>query len=173
MNIRLRPIRADELEALHPIAQNPDFSANTWAGFRPIANLAREHEESGLLGDDVGRLMVDAGGEAAGFVSYLKGRYGIRGDFYEIGIALLPDYRGKGIGWRAQAILAAYLFEHMPVQRIQAGTQTQNVAEQKALLKAGFQREGLIRSVEFRAGRWQDGVLFGRLRDDPYPELDN
>ncbi|MFD0518116.1 GNAT family N-acetyltransferase [Paractinoplanes durhamensis] len=75
------------------------------------------------------------------------------------------------IGWRAQALLTAYVFEHWPVQRVQAGTQVDNVAERKALLKAGFQQEGVLRSVEFRAGKWQDGVLFSRLRDDPYPEL--
>ncbi|MEU4243214.1 GNAT family protein [Actinoplanes sp. NPDC026619] len=119
------------------------------------------------------RLMVDVDGEAAGFVSYLKGRYGIRGDYYEIGCALLPAYWGRGIGWRAQALLTAYVFDHWPVQRVQAGTQPENVAERKALLKAGFREEGVIRASEFQAGQWRDGVLFSRLRDDPYPELSN
>jgi [ribosomal protein S5]-alanine N-acetyltransferase len=171
MNIRLRPFRLDDLEVVRTVAEDPDFAPSTWAGFRPVAGLAREHSENGFLGDDVGRLMVEADDQVAGFVSYLRGRYGIRGDYYEIGIALLPASRGRGIGWRAQALLTAYLFEHMPVQRIQAGTQPENVAEQKALLKAGFQKEGVLRACEFRAGRWRDGVLFSRLRTDPYPEL--
>lgn len=171
MDIRLRPIRADEIKILEVFNLDPEAAATTWAGFRSVSGLARDHAENGFLGPDVGRLMVEAEGAAAGFVSYVKGRYGIQGDYYEIGCALLPEFRGRGIGWRAQALLTAYLFEHMPVQRIQAATQPENVAEQKALVKAGFQLEGVIRAAEFRAGQWRDGVMFSRLRHEPGPEL--
>ena len=61
----------------------------------------------------------------------------------------------------------SYLFRHTPAQRIQAGTQPENIAEQKSLIKAGFHREGVIRAAECRAGEWRDGVLFSRLRIDP------
>jgi ribosomal-protein-alanine N-acetyltransferase len=54
-------------------------------------------------------------------------------------------------------------------QRIQAGTHPENIAEQKALEKAGFQLEGVVRACEFRAGQWRDGYLYSRLRDDPSP----
>jgi [ribosomal protein S5]-alanine N-acetyltransferase len=82
---------------------------------------------------------------------------------------LLPEWRGRGIGWRAQAMLCDYLFTHTPAQRIQAGTHPENAAEQRALEKAGFRLEGVIRAAEWRAGRWRDGYLYSRLRDDPSP----
>ena len=85
------------------------------------------------------------------------------------GNALLPEWRGKGIGWRAQAMLCPYLFKHTPFQRIQARTHPENIAEQKSLVKAGFQLEGVVRACEFRDGRWFDGYLYSRLRDDPTP----
>jgi [ribosomal protein S5]-alanine N-acetyltransferase len=66
-------------------------------------------------------------------------------------------------------MLCDYLFAHTPVQRIQAVTHAENVAEQKSLEKAGFQLEGVLRACEFRAGRWRDGHLYSRLRDDPPP----
>jgi RimJ/RimL family protein N-acetyltransferase len=66
-------------------------------------------------------------------------------------------------------MIADYLFEHTPAQRIQAGTQPENIAEQKSLLKAGFQLEGVVRAAEFRAGRWRDCLLYSRLRTDPPP----
>ncbi|WP_309232016.1 GNAT family N-acetyltransferase [Micromonospora tarensis] len=47
------------------------------------------------------------------------------------------------------------------------GTHPENVAEQRSLEKAGFQLDGVIRACEFRAGRWRDGYLYSRLRDDP------
>jgi ribosomal-protein-alanine N-acetyltransferase len=171
MDIRLRPIREDELDLVRVVVQDPEFSAGTWSGFRSVAGLQREYAENGFLGDDVGRLAVEAEGATAGFVTYLKGRYGVQGDYYEIGIALMPDFRGRGIGWRAQAMLTAYLFEHTPVVRVQAGTQPTNVAEQKSLLKAGFQLEGVIRAAEFSHGEWRDGLMYSRLRHDPAPQV--
>jgi hypothetical protein len=82
----------------------------------------------------------------------------------EIGIAF-----AAGVAWAryrlARAgVLCDYLFSHTPAQRIQAGTHPENVAEQKALEKAGFQLEGVVRACEFRAGRWRDGLLYSRLR---------
>ncbi len=66
-------------------------------------------------------------------------------------------------------MLCDYLFSHSPAQRIQAGTHAENIAEQKSLVKAGFQVEGRIRAGEFRDGQWCDGYLYSRLRDDPSP----
>lgn len=54
-------------------------------------------------------------------------------------------------------------------QRIQAGTHSEKLAEQKPLQKASFQLEGIVRACEFRAGQWRDGYLYSRLRNDPSP----
>jgi RimJ/RimL family protein N-acetyltransferase len=85
---------------------------------------------------------------------------------YEIGIVLLPEYRGRGIGTEAQRLLVEYLFRHSLAHRLQAGTEVDNLAEQRALEKVGFRREGVMRGVHFRAGQWRDGVMYGLLRDD-------
>jgi RimJ/RimL family protein N-acetyltransferase len=58
------------------------------------------------------------------------------------------------------------LFGTTPVHRLQAGTEVENVAEQRALKNAGFRREGVHRGVYFRDGRWRDSVMYGLLRDD-------
>ena len=105
----------------------------------------------------------------AGLVSYRRRHYGAQAFCWEIGIALLPTWRGQGIGWRAQAIFCSYLFENTPVQRIEAATHAENTAEQRSLEKAGFILEGVIRAAEYRAGQWRDGYLYSRLRTDPDP----
>ena len=40
-------------------------------------------------------------------------------------------------------------------------------AGRRALEKAGFRLEGVVRATEFRAGQWRDGHLYSKLRDDP------
>jgi len=66
-----------------------------------------------------------------------------------------------------QEALAHYLFQTTLVERLEAGTDVDNLAEQRALEKAAFQREGVLRHAQYRRGQWHDLVLYGRLRDDP------
>ena len=53
------------------------------------------------------------------------------------------------------------------MHRIWAGTEVDNIAEQRALEKAGFTREGVTRGAGWRDGTWRDGVIYGLLRTDP------
>ncbi len=53
------------------------------------------------------------------------------------------------------------------MHRLQAGTEIDNVAEQRALERVGFQREGVARGYGLRDGQWRDGVFYGLLRNDP------
>jgi len=171
--VALRPVTEDDLAMLRRFLTEPGLIGLDWAGFRDAGKIDRRFATDGYLSDDETWLMVsvDDDGTAGGFVSYRKGQFGAAGPYYEIGIALLPEWRGRGIGWRAQAMLCDYLFAHTPVQRIQAGTHPENLAEQRSLEKAGFTLEGVIRACEFRAGQWRDGYLYSRLRTDPDPLL--
>ncbi|MGV9766748.1 GNAT family N-acetyltransferase [Micromonospora tulbaghiae] len=170
--VRLRPVTEDDLAMLRRFAVEPGLIGLDWAGFRDAAAPARHFAEDGYLGERNGGLIVHvepAADGPAGFLSYLQGQYGGRAPYWEIGIVLLPEWRGRGLGWRAQALLCDYLFSHTPAQRIQASTHAENTAEQRSLEKAGFQLEGVLRACEFRAGAWRDGWLYSRLRDDPSP----
>ncbi|GAA1866065.1 GNAT family N-acetyltransferase [Asanoa iriomotensis] len=170
--VRLRPVSDDDdLDMFRRFCVEPGLIGLDWRGFQDAQGVARRFAEDGFLGERDGRLVVDAGGRRAGFVSYTEGLYAGRGPYFEIGIALLPDFRGRGLGWRAQAMLCDYLFALSPVQRIQAGTHAENIAEQRSLVKAGFQLEGVVRACEFRDGAWRDGYLYSRLRTDPAPEV--
>ena len=161
----LRPVTEEDLVLFMRFATEPGLIGLDWAGFQDPQIAVRRFATDGYLGADDRRLMVTAGQETAGFVNWRTSPFG----GWEIGIALLPEWRGRGIGWRAQAQLCEYLFHHTPVERIQAGTHPENLAEQKSLLKAGFRLEGVIRACEFRAGQWRDGLLYSRLRGDARP----
>jgi len=175
--IRLRPVVEDDLAMFRRFATEPGLIGLDWTGFKDAQEPARRFAVDGYLGADStspgssSRLMVEVEEEqvAAGFVSWGLRDFGGPTRHWEIGIALLPEWRGLGIGWQAQAMLCDYLFTHTPLQRIQAGTHPENIAEQKSLVKAGFQLEGVVRACEFRDGRWCDGYLYSRLRNDPSP----
>ena len=163
--VRLRAVGSDDLAMLRRFAVEPEAVGPHWTGFRDAGAVERRFAADGYLGPDGGRLVVEVDGAAAGFVGWhavavTSPRY------WNIGIVLLPDFRGRGAGWRAQALLCEYLFEHTPVERVEAETQPDNVAEQRALTRAGFIKEGELRSAEFRAGAWQDVWVYSRLRTE-------
>ena len=79
---------------------------------------------------------------------------------------MLPEARGRGVGTAAQRMLVRYLFAHTQVNRIDANTDLTNVAEQRALEKAGFTREGVLRGAQFREGTYHDMVLYSILRHE-------
>jgi ribosomal-protein-alanine N-acetyltransferase len=176
--IRLRPVAEADLDMFRRFVLEPGLVGLDWSGFRDPKAIQRRFDTDSYLGDDDGRLIVDVAAgpgpdwEPAGLVSYQRRHHGTRSFSWEIGIALLPEWRGQGIGWRAQAIFCSYLFENTSVQRIEASTHEENAAEQRSLEKAGFTLEGVMRAAEFRAGRWRDGYLYSRLRTDPDPLAD-
>ena len=69
-----------------------------------------------------------------------------------------------GIGTQAQRLLVDHLFATTTVERIEAGTDAENIAEQRCLETLGFTREGVIRSGNFAQGRWRDMFLYSILR---------
>jgi RimJ/RimL family protein N-acetyltransferase len=162
--VRLRPVGSDDLAILRRFAVEPGLVGPNWLGFRDAGAVDRRFATDGYLGPDDGRLVVGVDDTAAGFVGWHAVQVTVP-TYWNIGIVLLPEFRGRGVGWRAQALLCEYLFEHSPVERIEAGTQPENVAEQHALVRAGFVKEGELRRAEFRAGAWHDVWVYSRLRD--------
>ncbi|MFF0520485.1 hypothetical protein ACFYTC_17370 [Actinomadura nitritigenes] len=96
LDIRLRPVTEDDLAMFRRFATEPGLIGLDWTGFRGAQAPARRYASDGYLGEDEGRLIVEADGTAA------------------------------------------------PL-------------------------EGVLRAVEFRAGRWRDGWMYSRLRNDPPP----
>ncbi|MEI6361391.1 MAG: GNAT family N-acetyltransferase [Actinomycetes bacterium] len=66
-----------------------------------------------------------------------------------IGISLIDDWRGHGIGAVAQRLLAEELHAD-GVIRVEASTDVENIAEQRALARAGFALDGVLRGAQQR-----------------------
>jgi len=118
---------------------------------------------------DLSRMVVLEDQVPVGSVSWHSVYYGpnLGSRAYNIGIGLAGSARGRGIGSTAQRMLADHLFATTDVRRIEASTDVENIAEQRALEKAGFRREGVLRSAQFRADGWHDLVAYSLLRGEP------
>ena len=164
---RLRPARHDDAPLLASWRTDPCSEFEDWSGPEPpgIGEGLRMLPPAGT-----GDLVVTDGEDAPiGTVTWRPVLYGpnLGSQALDIGISLRPFARGHGHGARAQRMLAAYLFTTTPVHRVQASTDVRNVPEQRALERAGFTREGLLRRACFRGGAWRDMVVFSKLRGEP------
>ena len=169
--VRLRDITLADADLLDAWGDDPATTGefNDFGGTpEPIDRevLAR----GPLRNERNGSLLIErvADGQTIGTVGWHRVGYGPspESDAWNVGIALIPEARGQGYGAEAQAQLAAYLFANTTVNRVEAQTDVDNVAEQRSLEKAGFVREGIARGSQFRAGAYHDLVTYSRLRDD-------
>jgi RimJ/RimL family protein N-acetyltransferase len=107
-------------------------------------------------------------GTPVGSISWIQIPYGpnVKSLAWSIGITILPQYRGRHLAASAQRLLAEELLGQTEANRVQADTDIGNIAEQKALQRAGFTREGIARGAQWRCGEWHDRVVYSLVRGD-------
>ena len=164
--LRLTPVTEDDLAIIENLVETPAGGEFAWFGHPQPGDHRRRWAENGLLDPDRTALMVVREQERIGFVTFARKHTSRESWFWMMGIGLVPAARGKGYGTLAQRLLVDYLFTHSPAQRIEADTELENVAEQRALEKAGFSREGVLRQCVWRDGAWRDGVIYAILRSE-------
>jgi ribosomal-protein-alanine N-acetyltransferase len=172
--VLLRPFREPELSFVDRLGSDPSVTGRyVWAGFRDPQARRRRWDKDGLVAAASTALAVvnaeaePGPGTVLGIASWeAKDRGGPPGGCYEIGLALLPEHRGRGLGTAAQQLMVRHLFECTLAHRLEAQTDIDNIAEQKALERAGFRQEGVLRGARFREGGWRDMLMYGLLRTD-------
>jgi RimJ/RimL family protein N-acetyltransferase len=169
--IYLRPVRQDDLPIFAARANDIAFLTEfNFFGLHQQNGLEKHFQEDGLLSQEHGTLVVMTceSDQVSGDVSYRQVRYGPGNASiaYNIGIVLALEHRGKGYGVEAQQLLAEYLFSVYPIMRVEASTDITNSAELRALEKAGFTREGVLRRAQWRNGDWHNLVVYSKLRGE-------
>jgi RimJ/RimL family protein N-acetyltransferase len=166
--VALRVFEEGDLWFLDQLGTDPDaVGPFQWAGFTDVRARRRRWENDGYVGADSTAVAVVIAGAVGGIASWRpRQRGGVADTCYEIGVALLPEHRGKGLGTAAHRLLVKHLFHFTTVHRLEANTDAENIAEQHVLERVGFTREGLLRGTDFRNGAWRDSVIYGLLRSD-------
>lgn len=80
----------------------------------------------------------------------------------EIGYWLFPHARGRGVATRTARFLAEHGFS-IGLRRIEARVFAGNPESERVLQRAGFTREGILRSLPRRAGGRDDMTLYSLL----------
>ncbi len=83
-----------------------------------------------------------------------------------IGLSLLPEWRGQGLGKEVLELLGRYAFEVRGLHRLQLETAADNAAMIGAAESTGFTHEGVLREASWALGKYLDQVIFGLLASE-------
>jgi len=157
-NVNLRKAGKDDVSLVVEWWCNPQYMGN----FQDIMTISKAKMEKVMLEDTIFFIIEKKDGTKIGHIGcFMGGRTSL-----EIGYALVPSERGKSYGTEAIQMIVDYLFLKKDSVRIQAPAATENIASQKALEKAGFSREGLMRKSGYAKGEYIDQYLYSILREE-------
>ena len=161
----LRPFRPSDVEPLWRARLDPV----TWAQTtekplvpEPLAEAQARYAAPSTPGSAQFAVDVDA---------VLVGRAGLFGidDLArcgEVGLTLLPEHRGQGLGQDVLRVLLGYAFRSRNLRRVHLQTLSSNAQALAAYRAVGFVEEGRLREHAWVEGAYEDVVLMAVLRAD-------
>jgi len=164
--VTLREWRRSDLPSIVRICQDPQISRFTrvpspYTEDDAVVFLER-HSQA-----ELGFAIVDAADE-----DEILGAIGLRDDGEErgeLGYWVAAEARGRGVASRALRLLSGWALGELGLARVQLVTHVDNPASQKVAERAGFRREGVVRSYMLLKGRRHDAVLYGLVPQDLRP----
>jgi RimJ/RimL family protein N-acetyltransferase len=162
-SLLLRPPTAADVPAIAPAFL--DDSVGGEAGLpklteRELHAFMKERLETLRASGRLYPLMIVDGNTIAGGASLTN--YDTLRDRVELGYWLHLAGRGRGIATRTARALALHAFS-VGVMRVEAVVRPENTASIRVLERAGFSREGLMRSLLRHGGGRADAILFSLL----------
>jgi len=85
----------------------------------------------------------------------------------EIGYVVVREARGGGIAGRALRLVTGWALGELGLARVELHIEPGNEPSIRVAERAGYVREGVLRSVYFKDGVRQDIAIYSLLRDDP------
>jgi len=159
--IALRPLDLADADALFA-AHGDAATHHYWSSppHRSVEETRQYIADTLAIPDAHVWAITEHGGEALGRIGLFPEREGVA----DIGIIMRPEATGRGLASKALELVVAYAFDTLDLHRIGADIDPDNSSSISLFLRAGFQREGLLR------GNWKthlgirDSVIMGKLR---------
>jgi len=159
--ILLRPFTRDDVPAIVAACQDPEIPRWT--------SVPSPYTESDALGwlesrDEEKLAVVDsASGELLGSIGLFPRGEGIA----EVGYWVKREARGRGVATRALELMARWVFAaDEELGRLELRADVENRSSQRVAEKAGFVREGVLRSSLALKGERRDVVMYSLVRED-------
>ena len=160
--IALTPLERRHLDPMEALGYDDDVAAYTFVPVpfdadRAVTWLGR-YIQGWRDGSRAGFAIEDEEtGEFLGFCALVT--LDLEGAETEIGYITAPHARGRGVAVAALKLITAWAKDELGMKRIELHINPDNEASMKVAERAGFEREGLLRSVHLKQGIRTDLVV--------------
>ncbi|HEY8582629.1 MAG TPA: GNAT family N-acetyltransferase [Capillimicrobium sp.] len=172
MPIRLVPFSDDHLAGMRELVADPDSVRFTRIPEPPPHDFAEEWLERYRPGQPdptrAGFAIVDDDDTFLGVA--LAPSIDHPGRQVELGYLVAPWARGRGVAAEALRQLTSWAFDELGALRAYLIINATNGASRRVAERAGYQREGLMRSLYLKQDQREDCELWSRLPSDPPPD---
>ena len=165
--VRLEPLGSAHLEGLAGLGRDPDVQRFTYVPSPWVEGFERRWLEryDQPNGQRAGFAVVDvANGEFLGMVALVRLDKDAREA--EAGYIVAPVARGRGVAVRALRLLTEWSLQELGLERVELRIEVENEPSIRVAERAGYIREGVLRSVHFKQGLRADIAVYSRLRTD-------
>jgi RimJ/RimL family protein N-acetyltransferase len=167
--VTLRPYRPDDADALAAALQDPEIPR--WTVIPAPYTDRDAHRFLSRLepGRRAGRelalaITASVGGGLLGGCGLIN--FDRENSRAEVGYWVAREARGRGVGTRTVILLSRWALRTLDLERLELLANPGNEASQRLAERAGFTREGLLRSYRPRKGVREDFVMFSLLATD-------
>jgi RimJ/RimL family protein N-acetyltransferase len=167
--IRLVPLGPSHEAGIGALLEDQDVLRNTRVPSEPPPGYAKtwlgRYEDGWREGSRAGFAIEAQDGEFLGLGMFVQlewnGRQG------EIGYVVGPAARGRGVATRTLRLLTDWGFSELELERIELWIDMTNPGSERVAERAGYVREGVLRSYWFKEDIRRDFGIWSRLRSGP------
>ncbi|MDP8942758.1 MAG: GNAT family N-acetyltransferase [Actinomycetota bacterium] len=173
--VTLRGWRADDVPWLVEACQDPEIprwtvvpSPYSEADARAFVAMQSDRRSAG----EAAPFAIASGDDDSPLGSIEITMHDWRSGRGEVGYWIAAPARRRGVAMRALALVVRWGFETLDLGRLELLAEPENEASQRLAERAGFTREGVLRSYRVMKGRRVDFVVFSLLPSDPQPVVE-
>lgn len=159
----LRPSRKTDLIEYHNSRNDPIIARNMYHGIYPLSLEQAKIELNNFINDkkDCEKFIIEINKKLAGAIYFheISKNHKAR-----VGYWLRKEYRNKGIGTKALITITNYGFKKYKLKRITANVVTFNKPSARALEKAGFKLEGILKKNRYKNKKYYDDFLYAKIK---------
>ena len=167
--IRLVPLTPAHEREVGDLVQDEDVRTFTRVPTEPPVDFAatwiNRYVEGWREGSRAGFAIETHEGEFLGLGMFVRLENEARQG--EIGYVTGAAARGKGVATRTLRLLTDWGFSQLGLERIELWIDTTNTGSERVAERAGYMREGVLRSYWFKEDIRRDFGIWSRLRSDP------
>jgi [ribosomal protein S5]-alanine N-acetyltransferase len=173
---KLRPWRADDLEAIWPAVSDPEFPKHmSWDAHRDKSETRAwlERAEHVNSSNEEVKWAIEHEGQAVGSIGFHEITWQVRAfrlDRAELGYWLAPSHQRKGFMTEAVEAVVRFGFETIGLHKIVVTCMAENVASRRVIEKAAFRWVGRSEEDVWRDGKWHANLMY-ELTAPEWPDV--